>query len=110
MPYRFLRIEQIQVGVSRQHTLGETLLETDLELHVTVIAVGLATQHSATHKIGILVETEVGTVVKFFTDTVGNLSVSLFSGDNLPPCRNVHPRKQCEATNYDKTPIIHIFI
>ena len=61
-------------SIRRKHTLGEALLETDLEFHIAIVAVGFTTQHGASHKISILIETEIRTIVKFFTDAVGNLT------------------------------------
>ena len=83
VPDGLLAIKQVQIGVEREHTLGETLLETDLELHVAVVGVGCAAQHGAAYKVGVLVETEVRTAVQFGTDTVGNLFVGLFEINDL---------------------------
>ena len=93
VPHRLLRVEQVQIGVPWQYTLGEALLETDLELDIAVILGGFAAQHCSAHEIDVLKQAEVRTVVHFLTDAVGNLLAGFLGVYNLPIHRDIQPSK-----------------
>ena len=71
VPHRLLGVTQEQVAVEGKDGLGQSLAETDLELHVAVIFVGLLVQWQAHREIGVLERPEKRQLVKLLDNTVG---------------------------------------
>lgn len=71
VPHGFLRVEQVEVGVEGQRTLGEALPDADLELHVTVVAGGFSCHGGADGEVVVFVESEERSRVEVAADAVG---------------------------------------
>ena len=70
VPHGLLRVEEEQVAVPGQHTLGEALAEADLGFHVAVELGGFLVDGGASHKVVVLIKPEEGPAVEVLDDAV----------------------------------------
>ena len=71
VPHGLLGVTQEQVAVEGKDGLGQSLAETDLELHLAIIFVGLLVQRDTHREIGVLERSEKRQFVKLLDNAVG---------------------------------------
>lgn len=82
VPETFLRVEEIEICPEWKGASGEALGYRDLELNIRVVARHLLSDRAAEYEIVVLVESEIGGVVKCPSDAVG-VNILVADVDNL---------------------------